>query len=1746
MPRVIYTTGYLTEADKTNISPQVVEMVEISSNAFAPGSIVGHTTSLLPAPFNYGGRLREVSSLDFALDGGVGRVTFSISNADLLEVANVAADGYIGWECKVHKVLVLDDGSVKGILLLHGVITGYTMTDQVVNMDVTTRINVENSINNRRVGEKCGWVFKGTECGYSGPLTTCNKLYVSNDGCSGRSNQHRFGGFPDRETIASLGVVSGQGETPGYMLSETFSQQVVANTTTITATDLRFAKCTHTAPITITLPAPSTFPINGQPITIKDCSTAGASTNNITIQAAGGGTVNGGTFVISNTNGAVTLSADRAAGDWRIVADYNSTPASGSGTVTSVAVTAPSSFLSVTGSPVTTSGTIDLALTIQGVNQIFAGPASGVNPLVPDFRSLVLADLPAISTNRLLGRTASGTGVVQEITPGSGVLTWLQTPTAENLLAAVQGTTGTGSLVFSTSPAFNGSITLDDNGELRLREQFGNGSNYVGFRAASSIASNLIWTLPAVDGTSGQFLSTNGSGVLSWATASGGSITDGDKGDITVSSSGAVWTIDNSAVTLAKIQDIATDRILGRVTAGSGPVEEITPGGGILTWLQTPSSANLAASITDETGTGSLVFGTQPTLETPYVDSFRVLTLGVPPNPNTLGGRVLRFAQASGGGNNCVEIVNAANGGTPVIRSFGLTDSNVALRLTAKGTSPVITTASAFCVEGLTSGGITQPGILEARGGNQQFGGGKIYLYERSNNGTNYVGFEAPDLLASDLFWTLPATDGTANQALITDGGAGLSWRSFEVPLTFSTGLTRTTNTITVNTTQNIIRLSNLTTNGFVRATNADGTLSVDTNTYLTGNQTVTLSGDVTGSGATSISTTIANNAVTFAKFVQITTDTLVGRDTDGTGNVESISVAGGIEFSGSGSIRTTAFTGDVTKTAGGTVLTIANDAVTFAKMQNVTSGNLLGRTTASTGDIEQITPGGGVLAWLQDATSAKLATAITDETGTGSLVFGTSPTLTTPRIDVIHAAGTPNNAVLAFIQAASSVNYLQITNAQSSVKPVLEAVGADIAVGIQIKAKGVSSVTCTADSGLVVEPLTIGSGYYGAITVRGGTSAGDGGAVGLYAPGNTTYVGFAAPNTITSSVLYQLPQSDGTSGHVLRTNGSGALSWVAPVTDGDKGDVIVSGSGGTWTIDNNAVTFAKMQNITAARLLGRTGTGSGPIRELSVTSPLTLSVADTLTFLPQNANHVFAGPTPSFRALQTGDIPDLSSIYVTIGSGGTVTSVGLIMPSIFSVSGSPITTSGTFDVGLVNQQPNRIFAGPSVAPNAPPTFRAMVTADIPNTTVTYEKIQNVTGDRVLGRRGALGTVEELTLSQALDFVGSAAQGDILYRGASSWTQLAAGTRGRYLQTGGASANPSWATAMAFKNVLINGDMQVAQRGTNVPGIAVSGYNTADRWRVEISSLGTWTQTVETADAPANTEFRRSLKMNCSAAKITPAAGDYVLIQQRIEGLNLQHFMKGTTNARQFSLGFWVKTSTPGTYIAELFDHTSGANRHVAATYSVSAANTWEFKTITFPADTSGVLANTSALALSVNFWMGAGTTYTNGTLATTWASVTNGNRAAGISVNLAGATNRYMQITGVQLEPGPVATEFEYLPFDVQLQRCYRYFVRIKAEDQFSTFALGVIDQATRCNSAFTKLPVTMRVRPDLDFASLRIYDGSVAPAVTVFAANFSDTMFMSFAADCAAGSGLTIGRAGVIQANGTTAGRIDCASEL
>ena len=243
--------------------------------------------------------------------------------------------------------------------------------------------------------------------------------------------------------------------------------------------------------------------------------------------------------------------------------------------------------------------------------------------------------------------------------------------------------------------------------------------------------------------------------------------------------------------------------------------------------------------------------------------------------------------------------------------------------------------------------------------------------------------------------------------------------------------------------------------------------------------------------------------------------------------------------------------------------------------------------------------------------------------------------------------------------------------------------------------------------------------------------------------------------------------------------------------------------------------------------------------------------------------------------------------------------------------------------------------------------------------------------------------------------------------------------------------------ALSNRNMVINGAMQVAQRGTSVAGLSgANSYKTVDRYTTYISSLGTWTQSQDT-DAPSG--FGHSLKMLCTTADASPASTNRMLIQTKIEGQDVQSLDFGDTS-NTYTVSFYVKSNVTGTYILEQYGDTASAtSNNISTAYTVDTADTWERKTITLNVDSGAMTAdNTSGLVLS--FWLGTGSNYSSGTLNTSWSAPSAGDRAVG-QVNLASATSNYWQITGVQLEVGDTSTDFEHISYGDQLQKCQRYY---------------------------------------------------------------------------------------------------------
>ena len=282
------------------------------------------------------------------------------------------------------------------------------------------------------------------------------------------------------------------------------------------------------------------------------------------------------------------------------------------------------------------------------------------------------------------------------------------------------------------------------------------------------------------------------------------------------------------------------------------------------------------------------------------------------------------------------------------------------------------------------------------------------------------------------------------------------------------------------------------------------------------------------------------------------------------------------------------------------------------------------------------------------------------------------------------------------------------------------------------------------------------------------------------------------------------------------------------------------------------------------------------------------------------------------------------------------------------------------------------------------------------------------------------------------------------------------------------SGNPN------FRNIVINGDMQIAQRATSSSSITTAGYYTVDRFKLDGTVTGTWTMSQST-DVPTGYGFANSIKLDCTTADASPAAGEHFFLTQFFEGQNLQYLKKGTANALPLTLSFWVKSTKTGTFIAQIYD--ADNSRVISKSYTVSVTNTWEFKTVTFAGDTTGTLTNDNGNSLSVRFWLAAGTDFTSGTLNTSWASAVDANLAVG-QVNIADSTSNDWLITGIQLEAGTSASDFEFLPYDVSLARCQRYYYLYNV-------VTGLIgQQAGNTDGRFNIIfPVQMRATPTFTY---------------------------------------------------------------
>jgi hypothetical protein len=283
------------------------------------------------------------------------------------------------------------------------------------------------------------------------------------------------------------------------------------------------------------------------------------------------------------------------------------------------------------------------------------------------------------------------------------------------------------------------------------------------------------------------------------------------------------------------------------------------------------------------------------------------------------------------------------------------------------------------------------------------------------------------------------------------------------------------------------------------------------------------------------------------------------------------------------------------------------------------------------------------------------------------------------------------------------------------------------------------------------------------------------------------------------------------------------------------------------------------------------------------------------------------------------------------------------------------------------------------------------------------------------------------------------------------------------------------------RNIFMNGSMAVFQRGSSSTGITNNAsLYTLDRWRSEITNGATYTISQD-SDAPPG--FANSIKY-----LVTSNAGGLssmvTLFDQRMEGQNLQQLKFGTSEAKAITVSFWVKSNAPGTYILEAEDQDNVTI--INKSYTINQSGVWEYKTVTFPGNTSGSgFDDNNNTGLSIRWWLAAGSNFTSGsTLKDTWGTPVNTERVVG-QTNLGATTNNYFMMTGAQLETGTNATEFEHRSYGEELALCQRYYHR----DPTNWYQSAIIDGNGTLIGTFIRHPVTMRATPSVNHLVIGAY---------------------------------------------------------
>lgn len=499
-------------------------------------------------------------------------------------------------------------------------------------------------------------------------------------------------------------------------------------------------------------------------------------------------------------------------------------------------------------------------------------------------------------------------------------------------------------------------------------------------------------------------------------------------------------------------------------------------------------------------------------------------------------------------------------------------------------------------------------------------------------------------------------------------------------------------------------------------------------------------------------------------------------------------------------------------------------------------------------------------------------------------------------------------------------------------------------------------------------------------------------------------------------------------------------------------------------------------------------GNGSTTAFTLSYAPAGATSIIVSISGVVQNPNtYSVSGTTLTFTPAPPTGTNNIAVLYLGLPVVATLTpgNTAYFSSSVFTATAGQtvFTPSGTYQTGFINVIRN----GSQLAP-------ADYTATN-GTTVTLASACTA-GDTVV-----IEVFNLTSISGALPLTGGTVTGATTFNSTVSVN----------------GANVSGFTG--FKNRIINGRMEIDQRNAGASITANDDAFPCDRWMISAtqSSKGTCQRSTT-----APTGFINSLLFTSSSA-YSVLSSDNFIVAQRVEGLNVTDLAWGTSSASTVTLSFWVRSSLTGSFGVVVSN--SAQNRCYPILYTISAANTWEQKSITIPGDTTGTWLTTNGIGMRVNFGLGVGSTY-SGTSGAWSSSTLTGVTGATSVVGTNGAT---FYITGVQLERGSNATSFEFRDYGRELQLCYRYYWQFGGDSTIQFIGSAQAVSATGANGAVLKYPVTLRAIPSLSVSA--VSDFTIQPpgggswATTSIALDYSSKDTASFTLGYSSG-GATAGQ--------------------